>query len=69
MTDKNQKPTSKLVYSGAVSRQVEGQKESEKIGGIRLFEVNSTNEKAPALSGEVRILDRIYRVAVWRQEE
>lgn len=64
-----QKKPSKLVFSGPVSVQGDKPEESIKVGTLRLFEVHSDNEKAPELSGEVRIKDRIYRVAVWKAKE
>lgn len=58
---------SKLLFSGTVTIPGEDNR-NVKVGTIRLFEVNSDNEKAPALSGEIRIRDRYYRTAVWRAE-
>lgn len=65
--DKKQKNVK--LFSGPITQMGDKPDESIKVGTISLFSVNSDNPKAPQMSGEIRIKDRIYRVALWKPKD
>lgn len=66
-SSENNRQSSFLLFTGNIQKPTDDGK-GIRVGSIRLFEVRSANSKAPYMSGEIRVLDRFYKVALWRTE-
>lgn len=56
------------VMSGVVSEDAPKGSIGAQVGEIALWEVTSTKEKAPCLSGTIKTADgKLYRVALWKR--